>query len=126
LTQKGLKSAKGGHAQQKEESVPLNIGERGREAFQELKNSFLLIPILTHFERNRETRVEVDALGGAISAILSQLLPERGRKPQWRPTDFFSRKLNKTQYAYNVHDKELLTIVESLDHWRHLLDRITF
>lgn len=126
LTQKGPHSAKGGHAQRREESYKLQLGAEAEEAFDKLRNAFLQVPILAHFERDRETHVEVDASGGAISGILSQLVPTGDDRPQWRPIDFYSRKLIQAEYNYDTHDQELLAIVKSLDHWRHYLEGIHF
>ena len=33
------------------------------------------------------------------------------------PCTFFSRKLNSTEYNYEIYDKEMLAIVRSLDEW---------
>jgi hypothetical protein len=121
LTQKGPDSAKGGRAQRKEESQTISIGGEARLAFKRLKEAFLKAPILTHFDPKRETKVETDALGGAISGILSQLCP-RVKKAEWRPVGFFSKKLIAEEYNYDVHNKELLTVVKSLLHWKHYLE----
>jgi hypothetical protein len=126
LTQKGPNAARGGHAQRREESQTIQLGAEGEESFQQLKDAFLSVPILCHFERDRETHVEVDASGGAISGILSQLVPNKDGKLQWRPIDFYSRQLIQAEYNYDTHDQELLAIVKSLDHWRHYLDGIPF
>lgn len=122
LTQKTPNSARGGPAQRREESQPLQIGPEARESFRLLKNAFLEVPILTHYNPERETRVEVDASGGAIAGILSQLAPNEGKKPLWRPVDFYSRKLIDAEYRYDTHDQELLAITKSLEHWRHYLE----
>ncbi|KAH6480324.1 hypothetical protein HBI55_254530 [Parastagonospora nodorum] len=126
LTQKTPGAARGGPQMRREESQTLKIGPEGVQAFQALKDAFLNVPILVHFEQGRETRVEVDASGGAISGILSQLVPEDGKKPQWRPVDFYSRKLIAAEYRYDTHDQELLAIVKSLEHWRQYLEGTTF
>jgi hypothetical protein len=126
LTQKEPNSARGGQAMRREESQPLKLNDEARNAFQKLKDSFLEIPILAHFESVRQTRTEVDASGGAISGILSQLVEREGRSPQWRPIDFYSRKLIQAEYNYDTHDQELLAIVRSLQHWRRYLDGIFF
>jgi hypothetical protein len=126
LTQKGPNAARGGHAQRKEESQTIPLGADGNQAFKQLKNAFLQVPILAHFERDRETHVEVDASGGAISGILSQLVPTKDGMAQWRPIDFYSRKLIQAEYNYDTHDQELLAIVKSLEHWRHYLEGIHF
>jgi hypothetical protein len=81
LTQKEPNLARGGQAMRREESQPLKLNNEARNAFQKLKDSFLEIPILAHFESVRQTRIEVDALGGAILGILSQLVEREGRSP---------------------------------------------
>jgi hypothetical protein len=121
LTQKGPGGARGGHAQRKEESQPLDIGEEGRKSFKILKEAFLKVPILAHYDPDRQTKVETDASGGAMSGIISQLCPQ-GEKKVWRPVDFYSRKFIKEQYNYDVHDKELLAVVQSLLHWSKYLE----
>ena len=88
----------------KEESQQLEIGPEGLQAFQKLKNAFLEVPILSYFKRNRETKVEVDASGGAISGILSQKVPDEAGRLQWRLVDFYSRKLIAAEYNYDIHD----------------------
>jgi hypothetical protein len=126
LTQKKPGSAKRGHEMRKEESQRLEIGAEGQQAFQKLKDAFLGVPILCHFEADRKTKVEVDASGGAISGILSQMVPDEAGRLQWRPVDFYSRKLIAAEYNYDTHDQELLAIVKSLEHWRHYLEGIHF
>lgn len=126
LTQKGSDAARGGHKQRKEESQPIELGKEGKQSFQNLKDAFLKVPILCHFERDRDTHVEVDASGGAISGILSQRVTNEAGLAQWRPVDFYSRKLIQAEYNYDTHDQELLAIVKSLEHWRHYLEGIHF
>jgi len=126
LTQKEPGAARGGQAQRREESQRLTLDQEAREAFQKLKDSFLTVPILAHFEQGRKTKVEVDASGGAICGILSQLVPEERKPAQWRPIDFFSRKMSKVEYNYDTHDKELLAIDRSLEHWHRYLQGTPF
>jgi hypothetical protein len=116
LTKKEPRQARGGPAIRREESVAFKLPEKARQSFQNLKDAFLKIPILAHFEREKETRLEVNASGGAISGILSQNGPESDGKAQWRPVDFFSRKLIQAEYNYDTHDQELLAIVLSVKH----------
>jgi hypothetical protein len=126
LTQKAPNAARGGHAQRREESQTINLGKEGELAFQALKDAFLEVTILTHFERGRDTHVEVDAFGGAISGILSQKVPKGDGTSQWKPVDFYSRKLIAAEYNYDTHDQELLAIVKSLQHWRHYFEGQSF
>lgn len=126
LTRKAPDAAKKGRALRKEESQYLDIGPDGRRAWQELKDAFLEVPILANFERNRRTKAEVDASGGAISGILSQIVPDGDNLSTWRPIDFFSQKLTPVEQRYDTHDLELLAMVRCLVHWRHYLDRLPF
>lgn len=130
LTQKGPNQAKGGRAQRREESVEIGLGREAEASFGALKQAFTDVPILAHWEPGRETKVEVDASGGAICGILSQLVPQDGpdwaNSAVWRPIDFYSRKLIQAEYNYDTHDQELLAMVKSLEHWRHYLEGTRF
>jgi hypothetical protein len=126
LTQKGLEAARGGPAQRREESQSLQLDTEATGAFEKMKKAFLEVPILCHYDLLRQTRVEVDASGGAIAGILSQLVPGEGKKPKWRLVDFYSRKLITAEYNYDTYNQELLAMVKSLSHWRHYLEGIPF
>ena len=71
LTHKTPGSARSSLAIRREESQKLELGAEAIAAFQKLKNAFMEVPILAHFNLSRKTKVEVDASGGAISGILS-------------------------------------------------------
>jgi hypothetical protein len=126
LTQKKPGAAKRGQAKRREESQCLDIGTEGLQSFQKLKDAFLEVPILCHFEMDRKTKGEVDALGGTISGILSQKVPDKVGRLQWRPVDFYSHKLIAAEYNYDTHDQELLAIVKSSEHWCHYLEGAHF
>ena len=60
----------------------------------------------------------MDVSGHAIGGILSQ---EQDGK--WKPIAFLSRTMQPAERNYEIHDKELLAIVEALTKWRqYLLD----
>ena len=80
--------------------------EDQKKAFQESKDLFMLERVLVHHDPERETMVETDASDFAIGARLMQKVNGR-----WRPIAFYSRKLTPTEGNYDVHDKELVTIV---------------
>ncbi len=48
----------------------------------------------------------------ATGATLFQL----GDDKQWHPCAFLSKSLNDTQHNYNIHNKELLAIIWTLEH----------
>ncbi len=87
-------------------------------AFEELKQRFTTAPILTSFDPSIRREVETDASDGAIGAVLSQPGPDR----KLRPVAFYSRKLTPTEQNYEIHDKELLAIVDSFKQWRVYLE----
>ena len=85
-------------------------------AFKCLKNAFTRAPILRHFDPELPIQLETDASDFAIGAVLSQ--PHEGR---WHPVAFMSRKFIPAEINYEIHDKELLAIVDAFKVWRHYL-----
>lgn len=96
---------------------PFLYGPTQRTAFAALKQAFQDATILRHWDPRRPTRVETDASNFAISAILSQLVDG-----QWRPIAYWSRKLTDAELRWATGQKELLAIVEGLEHWSHYLE----
>ena len=62
-----------------------------------------------HHVPKRETMAKMEASDFAIGARLMQKV-----NGQWRPVAFYSRKLTPTERNYDVHDEELLGVVEAL------------
>jgi hypothetical protein len=85
-------------------------------AFEHLIHAITSDPILHLPKRYGRFRIKADASDYAISAVLSQLHDD-----QWHPIAFLSKTLTAPQRNYEVYDKELLAIMESLDAWRHYL-----
>ena len=57
----------------------------------------------------RKTRVETDALDYALGAVLSQLCIDE----KWRLVFYYLRKFLGVELNYDVHDKELLGVVDA-------------
>jgi len=87
-------------------------------AFTELMNRFTSALILAHFDPQRPVIVETDALDFALGAVLSQ----RNNENRLHPVTFHSRKFTPPEINYEIHDKELLAIVDSFKHWRRYLE----
>ena len=85
-----------------------------RRSFQELVATFTNSPFLVHFDAKRPIRLETDASGYAISGILSQK-----QETEWKVMAYFSRKMIDAERNHEIHDAELLAIVESFRHWCH-------
>jgi hypothetical protein len=69
--------------------------------------------ILHHFDLARPLILEIDALDYAMGAVCSQ--PDD--LGILHPLGYFSRKLKDAKLNYDIHDKELLAIVDSLHKW---------
>jgi hypothetical protein len=75
-------------------------------------------PILQHYSEELETRIETDASNGVVAGVLSQKHGD-----DWLPVAFFSKTMNLAECNYQIHDKEMLAIVRSLEEWRPELQR---
>ena len=108
---------------------PLTDGLKGSEklwswstqcqlAFELLKRRFTTAPILLHFNPELPVILETDASDFAIGAVLSQLALDK----RLHPVAFHSRKMDKAEVNYEIHDKEMLAIVTAFKEWRRYLE----
>jgi hypothetical protein len=82
-------------------------------AFQQLKDVFTSTPILKHCDPALEVIIETNASNFTIGCILSQ------KHTGWlHLVAFHSRKIEPVEKNYNIHNKELLAVVEAFKHWR--------
>jgi uncharacterized tellurite resistance protein B-like protein len=65
------------------------------------------------FSSERESQLETDASNLAISGCLTQIVDKKRVL-----IAYYSRKLSLAEQNYNIHDKELLAVVVSLEHFR--------
>jgi len=89
-----------------------------QSAFDTIKSKFSSKPILAYPNRDLPFLVETDSSNFAFGAILSQTSPFDNKT---HPVAFYSRSLTLAERNYPIYDKEFLAIVDSLEHWRHLL-----
>ena len=87
-------------------------------AFDNLKQAFTSAPILIHVDLEKPFTMEADASDFALGSVLSQL----GDDEKLHPVAFHSRKFESAEINYEIHDKELLAIVDSFEQWRHFLE----
>jgi len=87
--------------------------DKRQEAFETLKKAMITEPILQHFDPERPVTIETDSSDYAIGAICSQ--PDE--KGTLHPVAYYSRKLKDPERNYDIHDKELLAMVEALRKW---------
>jgi len=95
--------------------------EEAETAFKDLKRRFTTAPILAHFDAQRPVLIETDASDFAIGAVLSQ----RDDEGRLHPVAFHSRKFQPAEINYEIHDKELLAIVDAFKHWRRYCEGAT-
>jgi hypothetical protein len=88
------------------------------KSFEKLKHCFTTTPILAHFDLHRECIVKTDASDFALGGTLSQTAEDKKR----HPNAFHSRKFSPAEINYEIHDKELLTIVDCFKVWRRYLE----
>ena len=93
-------------------------GEKQQKAFEELKERFITEPVLVTPDLDKEMRVEVDASDFAMGGVLSMKCEDKRR----RPVAYISKSLNKAERNYEIHDKEMLAIIQCLEAWRHFLE----
>ena len=91
------------------------------KAFKELKQRFTMAPILAHFDVRRPVIIETDALDFVLRAVLSQ----KDEENRLRPVAFHSRKFQPAEINYEIHDKELLAVVDAFKHWRRYCEGAT-
>ena len=89
-----------------------------QEAFELLKKCFMEAPIQVNYHTNKPLMIETDASDLAKGAVLSQY--EEGDK-KWPPVAFYSKKFSPAELNHDVHDKEMVVIVDCMRKWRHML-----
>ena len=93
--------------------------KEANDAFGMLKDLFTTAPILRMFDPSLRTRMETDASGFALGAVISQLFSDlASMRNEWHPIAFWSRKMTGAERNYETHDGELLAIVAAFKEWR--------
>ena len=82
-----------------------------------MKKAFCKEPVLQHFDMSKPIRLETDASRKAIRDVLYQ----QDKEINWHPI-FYSRKILAVEENYEMHDAELLAIIEGFKTWRHYLE----
>ena len=90
-----------------------------QKAFDLLKQRFTTVPILAHFDYEKECIVETDASDNVSVGVLSQY----GEDEKLHPVAFFSQKHSPQEINYEIYDKELLAIIKAFKEWRPMLER---
>jgi hypothetical protein len=86
--------------------------EEQQKAFKEIKAAIISELVLVLPRDEGKFKVKTDASNFGIGAILSQ---QQNRF--WHPITFMSKTLMEAERNYEIHNKELLTIIKALQTW---------
>jgi len=100
--------------------VKFTFDDKCRKAMKELQLRLTTAPVLSLFDPDQQAILETDASDFAIGACLTQ--KKDGHK---KPIAYYSRKMTGPELNYDIHDKELLAIVEAFREWRVYLEGTT-
>ena len=96
--------------------------EKEQNSFNQMKRSLTTAPVLVHFDPNKPIMVETDASNYVCSGILSQQQDDA----TWRPIAYRSKTMSKAQCNYDIHDKELLAIMQASMEWRQYCEGVKY
>jgi hypothetical protein len=84
-----------------------------------LKELVTPAPVLVLPNDNLLFRLEADSSSIATGAVLSQQqVDDNG----WHPVACLSKVLNPVERNYEIHNTEMLAIIQGLEEWRHYLE----
>ena len=76
--------------------------------------------VLVTPDLDKEMRVEADTSDFAMGGVLSMKCEDK----RWKPVAYISKSLNEAERNYEIHDKEMLVIIQCLETWRHFLEGV--
>ena len=92
-----------------------------QHAFDEIKCCVTSFPILCFADDSKPFCIKADSLNFATGAVLLQQSLDNLK---WHPIAFYSKSLNAVERNYEIHDKEMLAMMRSLEEWRHFLEGV--
>ena len=96
---------------------PWNWTNECQRAFDGLKQHFISAPILVNYHPQCQKIIKPDASDLAKGAVLNQLEPDG----KWHAVASYSKKFSDAELNYDIHDKEMVEIVDCFKEWRHYL-----
>ena len=96
-----------------------NWGDEQQKAFLELKAAMSSTPVLCHPNFERDFHLFSDASGVALGGVLSQ--EDQEEPGSFRVLGYFSRKLNNREAAKGIPERELMGLMEALEHFRSMI-----
>jgi len=96
-----------------------NWGIEQQNAFEALKKTFTMAPVLRIPNDEDPFKLSTDASNFATGAVLSQ---KDMQTNLWHPVAFFSKSLDVHERNYKIYDKKLLAVIRGLEEYRHHLE----
>src|SRR3984885_3118416 len=98
----------------KDMPTPFKLTPDALTSFEAMRDAFQSAPLLVHFNHSKPSFLHTDASDFAVAAILSQY----GDDSELHPVAFYSWKLAPAEIHYDVHDKEMLAVIQGLKEFR--------
>src|SRR5260221_14405711 len=92
-------------------------GAAKQQAFDVLKSAVTSAPMLAFPSKSGPFRLECNASNFATGAVLSQ----QQEDGLFHLIGFMSKSFSDTERSYQIHNKEMLVIMHTLEEWRHFL-----
>ena len=106
---------------------PWNWTSECQSATQRIRQQLMSSPILALFDPQLPTRVEVDASGCGLGAVLlQQHASSTTASPEWKPVYYASRKLSPAEVRYAAIEMEALAVVWGVNRLRSFLTGTSF
>ena len=93
------------------------LTDKEHYAFDELRRKLTMVAVMVHFNPSARTKIETDASKSVCSGILSQ----QGEDGKWRPAAYRSKTMQDAKCNYDIHDKELLAIIQAFKEWKRYM-----
>jgi len=105
------RTAKPLYAKTKKECIGIwERGEKEQQAFDELRTKLTTARVLVYFDPLAPTKIETEPAKYVCSGIVLQQCPDG----KWRPVAYRSKTMSEAEFNYDIHDKELLAILQAL------------
>ena len=69
--------------------------------------------MLAYFHLERPLMLETNASDSTIASVFSQKQPDK----KWHPIAYYLKTMIDTELNYPIHNKEMLAIIFSFQHW---------
>jgi hypothetical protein len=88
-------------------------------AFDEIRDHITSSPLLHFADDSKAFHIEADSLDYTTGLVLLQ---QSSDDLKWHPITFYLKSLNAVECNNEIHNKEMLAVMRSLEEWRHFLE----